>query len=53
MNLIHYINSIKFQEDTDIGFGLETAVKEFPDRKGKTEKILILLSDEEIDLSFS
>ncbi len=52
MNLIHNINSIKFQEDTDIGFGLESAVKEFPDRKGKTEKILILLSDEEIDLSF-
>lgn len=52
-SLIHYIKSIQFQGDTDIGLGLKTAVQEFSDIEGNVEKILILLSDGETDLPFS
>lgn len=49
-SLIQYLNSIHFHGDTDIGLGLMTAVQEFSDTKGNTQKILLLISDGETDL---
>lgn len=50
----NYISNVKFFGETDIGLGLKTALKMFPDnKKSNSQPILCMLSDGETDLRLS